>query len=184
MAASTNSEYGFSASWYSSYQTVRDNCPFGEWLCNQYGFTTDVSINDEAPGFVIPALNGSPTTEVTLSTPFSLQVAYPLGLVNNISVTGGAYAVSGPTNTSIAGAPYNTYQVWTFTYTGPKTGQTSNADSWIDSWMTTYVDFNDSICVPASGDYYYVRWNGSYTTANGFSYDIPINWIETEMRPA
>ncbi len=74
-------------------------------------FTTDVSINDEAPGFATPALNGSPTTEVTLSTPFSLQVAYPLGLVNNISVTGGAYAVSGPTNTSIAGAPYNTYQV-------------------------------------------------------------------------
>lgn len=110
-------------------------------------------------------------------------MAFPAGVVQDITVTSGSYVVSGPTSTTYNGSSLDVY---TFTFTGPQTAMTSATEPWPESPLTTDIVFNDS-CVPQNDlaylENYYIRYDGSYTTANGFTNDITNpEWIQTPFR--
>lgn len=180
-AASAN-EYGFSASWYARYDYDTAGCPVGQAHLTSFWFWTDESLDGEAPGFAIPPLNGSPDTGVTLNN-ISFEVAFPAGVILDLGVASGSYAISGPSSQTINGSPFD---VWTFTFTGPQTGTTSGTTSWPESQLVTDIVYND-VCVPTSdlqnGNLgpYYVQWHGSYTTDNGVTNDITKSWLETNF---
>lgn len=181
--AASRVEYGFSASWFSSlawehtsYCTASD----GAGELTSFEFWTDQSYNGDAPGFGIPELNGSETTNVTLDG-ISFQAAFPAGFVDSISVVTGSWAVSGPSATTVNGSAVD---VFTFTFTGSTTGTTSNTVAWPGSGMTTDVVFNNAECFSLdalNSGTYWVRWSGSYTTDNGFNRDISSDWLDTNF---
>lgn len=187
-AASTNVSYELSASWMSRYQVVSNSwsCGYTNWSANGYlsnfEFYTKDSVLGATPGFGVYELNGSPTTGVTLNS-LQIQVAYPVGYINSMSVTSGSYTVSGPRRMSVPGATLSEYDVFTFTFTGTTRGKTASteiASTWIGSPLATRVDFNKTICVPQKLGAYYVRYLGSFTTDNGFTKNFAdFGWLAT-----
>lgn len=123
--ASWPKDYTFTASWFSEYETFNNGqCDIGSGYVDYFTFYTDASFNGEAPGFGVTELNNSPTTGVTLNN-VQMQVAFPTNLITRLTVVQGDYTVSGPTTITMPGAPYNQYDVFTFTFTGQNTGTTS-----------------------------------------------------------
>lgn len=187
-AASPEVFYELSASWMSRYQVATNGlkCGYTGWSPNGYltkfEFYTNVSILDATPGFGVYELFDSPTTGVKLNS-LQIQVAYPVGYVNSMTVTSGSYTVSGPQRMSVPGGDLAEYDVFTFTFTGPTRGTTAStelASTWTGSPLTTSVDFNKTICVPQKLGTYHIRYLGSFTTDNGFTRNFAdFGWLAT-----
>lgn len=187
-AASTNVSYELSGSWMTRYKVATNGwrCGYTGWKANGYlssfQFYTNVSILGATPGFGVYELNGSPTTGVTLDN-LQIQVAYPMDYIRSMSVASGSYTVSGPQRMSVPGGDLGEYDVFTFTFTGPKQGTTAPTElesTWVGSPLVANVNFNDTICVPQTLGTYHIRYLGSFTTDNGFKRNFAdFGWLAT-----
>lgn len=194
MAASdTTVNYDVSYSWAQSYRVTTDEsvCPSGEGQLTSLTFDTVSAPTADAHGFAIVNEkdgNGdeSETTSVTISD-FTIQVAFPAGMVNSFTVDEGDYTPSGPTTETISGTSTD---VFTFTFTGSTTGTTVSDSTdprptaWEGSGLDTTVDFDKDGCYSNTGITYYVKWSGTYTTANGVSGSLPGTWSTMTSHPS
>ena len=178
--AASPTQYKFSASWNTTLTLVGDPaCPADQGYVSGFNFETTTPIAGEVPGFAVVGVDGAPITNATVNN-LRFEVAYLSGLISNIAVEGGDWTSSGPTTTSIAGAPYNTYDVFTFTWTGVPTQDTSG-NSWVNSPLTTFVSYYNDVCVPRTDDVYYVKWLGNFTTDSGQTTNLDRGWIKTPL---
>lgn len=183
-AASTSTlNYQLTASWFANYRYFTSwSCPSSEGILTGFSFYTNKSYRGASPGFGVIERDGSPATEVTLNG-LQLRVAFPVGAIRSITVTGGAYIVSGPVAMSVPGGRESQYDVFTFTYIGVNRGRTAStelASTWPNSQITTRVNYNSNICVPRDLGSYYVSFKGSFTTANGYTKDFAdYGWMQT-----
>lgn len=184
--AASRPRYSISASWFGRLifsQSAR--CAANQRLVTDMGLWTNQRAGGTAAaGFAVPPVNGAPQTTVTLSN-FRQQIALPAGLVSSIVVTSGSWA--NPTvvrNQNINGDGY-LWDVFTFNWIGSNIGQSSDRSvPWPDSPMTTSIRWNNTTCFNQDvfyRRYFWARLLGSYTTANGFSYTIPTDWLQTPL---
>lgn len=181
-AASPKPTYKVSGSWttYNYYQT--GTCTNGNVKYTSVTFNTSDTVAGYAAGFAFKAADStSPITSVSLSS-FTLSVAYPAGIVQAMKVTGGAYTASGPVTQTINGVRSD---VFTFTYTGTKTGSTIGynalSPSWANSQLTTTTTINSTACLPVFNTYY-VSANVNYSTGNGFSQNYNTGWLSANVK--
>lgn len=182
-AASNNRKYELSGSWLAHYQNFSNSWSGCGWSAGQlttFEFYTWRSILGAAPGFGVYELDGSPQTGVTLNG-LKLRVAFPAGLVYRMQVTGGSYQVSGPQRSSSGNN-----DIFTFTFTGQKRYRTftnERESTWPGSPLNTQIDFNRSKCYPLDLGSYYISFEGSFTTDNGFTRNFAdFGWLKTSYQ--
>lgn len=178
--AASNLEYGFSASWSAKFTYQSDStCSTTGSRLTSFQFGTDKAYNSYSAGFTITPLNGSPDATATL-TNWKFQVALPAGMINSLAVTSGAYRAELPQRNQYIIDGY--YDIFTFTWIGATTGPTLQPGiPWTNSPMTTAVSFSTA-CLPFSiltSDHYFARLQGTYSTDNGISANVPADWQYT-----
>ncbi|GAA1046277.1 hypothetical protein [Rothia amarae] len=187
--ASSKPRYSISASWFGRLVYSQSaSCGTNQRQVSNMGLWTNARAGGTAAaGFAVPPVENAPQTTVTLSN-IRQQVAFPAGLVSSITVTSGSWA--NPTvvrNQNINNDGY-LWDIFTFNWIGSNTGQSSDRSvPWANSPMTTTMNWNNTTCFNQDvfyRRYFWARLLGSYTTANGFSYTIPTNWLQTPLASA
>lgn len=179
-AASSKPEYELVASWGSTDNyTQTSGCNTGKAYYDNFSFYMTQSKNGAPAGFAVRAWDDvSPTTTATLDH-FTIKAAFPVGPIQSITVTGGAYTVSGPVRQTINGVASDVY-----TFTGTKTSSTiaqgATTPSWPNSLLTTNVTVITSTCYTIMPNYY-AQFSESFTTANGYSETYTSPWIDSPI---
>lgn len=182
-AASTKPEYELSLSWLATDWYASNGCYSGTVHYDYFTFDTAMSVDGRPAGFAVQAWDyDSPITTATLGR-FELKVAFPVGPIKSIAVTGGAYTVSGPVRQTVNGVLTDVY---TFTYTGVRTAQTipkgASEPSWPDSILRTRVTIDRYSCYQIMRTYY-VQFSESFMTANGYSESFTSKWLSNTVEP-
>lgn len=169
--------YRFSTSYRAAYRVQKTStCGRGKGIVDSFRLTSFIPYDGDLAGFGILTENGSPETTVTVND-MRLNVAFPKGLVVDISVVSGAYTVENRGIISIEGAPYNEYQAWSFIYKGQETYETGSV--WPNSRLETYVTYNDEECIPFSaGERYYAGFTFDFMTANNVRLEKNTPWFD------
>lgn len=177
--AASRPEYDLAASWGSTNTYTYKDCPSGQAYYDTITFDTATSVAGKPAGFAIRAYGG--TTETTTATlaGFTLKVAFPAGIISALTVTSGAYTVSGPVTQDVLGVQSD---VFTFIYNGTTSSTTipegATTPSWPNSILRTNVSFNPNVCYPIMDDFA-AQFVESFTTANGYSENYTSPWIVT-----
>lgn len=181
--AASKQQYFLGSSWGTHTTFTRDAyCGTSKVYYDSIDFNTATGVNGNPAGFaVMPRSGSTDITTVNLSR-FTLKVAFPAGIISSFTVTSGSYTVSGPARATIDGIVSD---VFTFTFTGTKTGKSlvagTTAPSWTGSVLKTTVNFNPNVCAPLF-DHYYAQFSEAFTTANGYSEDYTSGWIYTQVK--